>query len=285
MSEWFSGDVTVNGIRMHYYRTGGDKPPLVLSHGATDNGLCWTRLTRALEADYDVIMPDARGHGLSEAPASGYATADQAADLAGLIHALGLRKPSLGGHSMGALTTLRLIADEPDLARCAILEDPPVWITPPTTPPGRESVRDKIRRSVRDAQASDVESTIRRSREHSPLWSDDEWRPWAEAKMQVSRAFMDDLGGGRAITHDWRDLLPLVRCPVLLVTADVDRDAIVTPEAANEAQALQPGLQVIRLRGAGHNIRREQFDAFVAAARAFLATVTRDSATHPTYAS
>jgi len=33
MSNWFSGDVDANGVRIHYYRTGGEKPPLVLSHG------------------------------------------------------------------------------------------------------------------------------------------------------------------------------------------------------------------------------------------------------------
>ena len=88
MPEWFSGDVVANGLNIHYARTGGDKPALVLSHGATDSGLCWTRVARALEADYDVIMPDARGHGLSDAPPSGYASRDRAADLASLIDAL-----------------------------------------------------------------------------------------------------------------------------------------------------------------------------------------------------
>ncbi|TMF04127.1 MAG: alpha/beta fold hydrolase, partial [Chloroflexi bacterium] len=67
MSDWTSGDVNSNGIRIHYTRTRGHKPVLVLAHGATDSGLCWTRLARELESDYDVIMPDARGHGLSEA--------------------------------------------------------------------------------------------------------------------------------------------------------------------------------------------------------------------------
>jgi hypothetical protein len=57
MSNWFSGDVDANGVRIHYYRTGGEKPPLVLSHGATDSGRCWTRVARDLESDYDVIMP------------------------------------------------------------------------------------------------------------------------------------------------------------------------------------------------------------------------------------
>ena len=55
MAQWQSGDVTANGIKVHYTRTGGDKPPLVLNHGATDNGLCWTPVATALEAEYDVV--------------------------------------------------------------------------------------------------------------------------------------------------------------------------------------------------------------------------------------
>src|SRR3982074_2513917 len=102
MTHWFSGDVITNKIKIHYYRTGGDKRPLVLSHGATDSGLCWSRVARTLESEYDVIMPDSRGHGLSDAPETGYSSADHAADLAGLIRALGLEQPAVGGHSMGA---------------------------------------------------------------------------------------------------------------------------------------------------------------------------------------
>ena len=82
MSKWTSGDVVANGIKIHYNRTGGDKPPVVLAHGFTDNGLCWTRAAQVLEQDYDVIMYDARGHGFSDAPESGYSTEDHAADLA-----------------------------------------------------------------------------------------------------------------------------------------------------------------------------------------------------------
>ncbi len=32
-AHWREGDVLANGIRHHYYRTGGDKPPLLLPHG------------------------------------------------------------------------------------------------------------------------------------------------------------------------------------------------------------------------------------------------------------
>ena len=92
MHPWPEADILSNGIRLHYYRTGGDKPPVVLCHGWSDYGLSWSVIARALEPDYDVIMVDARGHGLSDAPESGYASEDHAADIAGVIQALGLIK-------------------------------------------------------------------------------------------------------------------------------------------------------------------------------------------------
>ena len=40
-SDWLPGDVIANGIKIHYYRTGGDKPPFVLAHGFSDiRALC-----------------------------------------------------------------------------------------------------------------------------------------------------------------------------------------------------------------------------------------------------
>lgn len=279
MPEWFSGDVVANGLNIHYARTGGDKPALVLSHGATDSGLCWTRVARALEADYDVIMPDARGHGLSDAPPSGYASRDRAADLASLIDALGLRRPAVGGHSMGAATTLRLIADYPDLASCAILEDPGFRSSEPGPPrPGQPAPRTALRTLVLDAQSDGLEATIARGRASSPAWAEEEFEPWAAAKLQVRRAYLDD-STAHSSGEEWRELLPRVRCPVLLVTSDPELGGIVTPEAARAATELLPWLQVVRLRGAGHNIRREQFEPFVRAVRDFLAVnATLDSA-------
>lgn len=58
-------------------------------------------VVRAL-ADFDVILPDARGHGWSSSPKNGYLYRDLAEDVVGLIEALGLNGPMLVGHSMGA---------------------------------------------------------------------------------------------------------------------------------------------------------------------------------------
>jgi pimeloyl-ACP methyl ester carboxylesterase len=65
MIEWAGGYVNSNGLQIHYYRTGGDKPQVVINHSAGDDGLCWTHVVKELEKDYDVILPDARGHAKS----------------------------------------------------------------------------------------------------------------------------------------------------------------------------------------------------------------------------
>jgi N-formylmaleamate deformylase len=104
MTNWTSAVCEANGIGIHYLRTGGSKPSLVLLHGLTGSGACWSPLARALEAEFDVVMPDARGHGNSSIPLNGYHYEDHARDVVGLIQALGLNAPFLLGHSMGGMT-------------------------------------------------------------------------------------------------------------------------------------------------------------------------------------
>src|SRR4051812_40372919 len=127
--DWHTGFVETNGLRLHYTRRGGDKPPIVLAHGVTDAGPCWTPVADALAAEYDAIMVDARGHGHSDAPEGGYGPADQADDLAGVITALELERPAVLGHSMGAATALVLAGAYSDRVGAILLEDPPAWWT------------------------------------------------------------------------------------------------------------------------------------------------------------
>ena len=135
LPHWTQNDLLVNGVRLHYYRTGkGDKRPLVLVHGFSDNGLCWTPVARDLESEYDVIMPDMRAHGLSERVQPSEKV-DMAADLAELIRTLGLRSPVICGHSMGAMVTYQIGVRFPELASALVLEDPPWWLPEPEQTP------------------------------------------------------------------------------------------------------------------------------------------------------
>jgi N-formylmaleamate deformylase len=121
--DWQSGYVETNGLRLHYTRTGGEKPSIVLAHGITDAGPCWTPVAEALATEYDVIMVDARRHGRSGAPGRGYGPAEQAQDLAGVITGLELNRPAVLGHSMGAATALVLAGAHPNLPGAILLED------------------------------------------------------------------------------------------------------------------------------------------------------------------
>ncbi len=40
MTTWISGTCETNGINIHYLRTGGAKPPVVLRHGLLGGGAC-----------------------------------------------------------------------------------------------------------------------------------------------------------------------------------------------------------------------------------------------------
>ncbi len=265
MSNWFSDFVATNDIRIHYHRTGGDKPPLVLAHGLSDAGLCWLRAARALEQDYDVIMPDARGHGHSDAPQSGYSPLDHAADLAGLIEALALEKPALAGHSMGADTVAAVAAHYPELPGCIILEDPPWRGQDGSTPPAE--IRREWQQYLVDHKAMPHEELIGLKKQESPTWNELEFGPWSDAKMMANLTVLQYIGS----SGNWRDTVAKITCPALLVTADPEAEALVTPEVARFVAETNPNFQVIRLHGAGHSIRREQFEPFIDAVKAFLA--------------
>lgn len=266
MSTWTTGEIAANGVRIHFTRTGGSKPPVVLVHGFTDAGPCWTPVAQALKDDYDLIMIDARGHGHSDAPEAGYTLVEMARDLQGVIVGLGLRRPAVMGHSMGGGITLALAGLYPDLPGAIILEDAGP-LHPEDFPhrlPGRnpgQMLLERLQNKTRD----DLIAEQRTERK----WPEAELQPWADAKLRFNprAAALDPTSG-----VDWQELLPCITCPALLITADLDRGAMVTPVRAAEMQQQVPHLQIAHIPGAGHNVRREQFERFMDVVRPFLAS-------------
>ena len=264
---WTSHEITAGGLKIHYLRTGGGGPPLVLAHGATDNGGCWVRLATALADTFDVIVPDARGHGLSDAPEGDYSASTLGNDLASFIEALHLDRPLVGGHSMGANTTLALIANHPRLARATFLEDPVFRMEPAASTQEIVSRRARMREEAHARASIGHEGIVAQGRARNPLWDDVEFDNWATAKMQVRDAFFTAIPEA----FDWQGLLGMVECPTLLVIGDPSLGAIVNPDAAGEAEHLCPTLEIAHIPGAGHHIRRDRFAPFLSEVGAFLA--------------
>jgi N-formylmaleamate deformylase len=268
--EWQSGFVEANGIRLHYTRTGGDKPPLVLAHGVTDDGLCWSPVAEALAAEHDAIMVDARGHGRSDAPERSYGPAEQADDLGGVIMSLGLDRPAVLGHSMGAATALVLAGVYPDLPGAILLEDPPAWWTDRIDLPGERERRARMKEQASGQKQKTREELIAGQRAEQPGWSDAELEPWADAKQRFSPNVLTVYDQDNGANIDWRTLLARITCPALLITADPERGAIINEESAVALKALVPHLEIANIPGAGHNIRRDQFARYMDVIGAFL---------------
>jgi pimeloyl-ACP methyl ester carboxylesterase len=265
MASWYTGDTVVNGVRLHFTRTGGNKPPVVLAHGFSDAGLCWTPVAQALEADYDLVMVDARGHGFSDAPETGYTLAQMAGDLRGVIAGLGLVRPALIGHSMGGGITLALAGLYPDVPGAIILEDAGA-LEASDFPRRQQGEENPFLARLTRLQAKTHDELIAEIRASSG-WPEGELRPWADAKLQFNlRAAQLDPTEGTS----WAELMPRITCPALLITADLDRGALVRPEMARAMQQQVPQLHIAHIPGAGHNIRREQFDRYIAVVRSFL---------------
>jgi N-formylmaleamate deformylase len=269
---WTQADVDVGGgVKLHYHRTGhGDKPPIVLTHGFTDDGLCWTPVARALERDYDVIMPDMRGHGLSARVKPGDQV-DMAADLAGLIRALRIKDPILCGHSMGAMTTFQAAVRFPSLARAVVLEDPPWWMDPwPARSP--QAVDNPFVAWAKSLPSLNLESLMEGYRKDHPDWPDDLVRAMCGSKKRLDPNIVEAMAPhmNRAEGH-WTGTIGALRCPALVITADPALGGIVTPEVAAKASALNFRVSVVNVPGVGHLIRFDAYKAFMTALEEFLA--------------
>jgi pimeloyl-ACP methyl ester carboxylesterase len=275
MAVWQEGTIETNGINLHYIRTGADKTPIVLVHGLTENALSWSRLARRLEQTYDFIMYDARGHGLSDKPETGYTPLDHMQDLAGVIQGLGLHRPIVMGHSMGAITASWLSAEHPEMVRATILEEP-VWRWPKQAEQSADEKRRiyenwRVRLEMRK-MLSTAESYTRGRRER-PLWSTEDHDADVPAKEQVSMQALEYI-----LHHEqtWAQQVAKFQSPVLLIYGNNELGSIVGPDIAAEARRINPLVEPRQIASAGHAVRRESFDEYVAVLREFLAYIQRN---------
>ena len=108
-----------------YYEEHGRGPALVLAHGNACGVRSWDPQLRVLTDHYRVIVYDARGHGLSEAPreASAYSQQHMVDDLCGLMDHLGLVTAAVGGLSMGGNVVLNFAFAHQERVSALILAD------------------------------------------------------------------------------------------------------------------------------------------------------------------
>lgn len=261
---WAGVEVDAGDVSIHVHRAGNrNRPSMVFAHGFTDSGRCWSRVVDALGDRYDMALVDARNHGRSGTAVGG--TELQAGDLAAVIGALDLGRPTVVGHSMGASSAAVLAATRPELVSQLVLEDPP-WQreTKVGDEHGQRRLSD-LRSYLASLIAMSEAELIELGRTQHGDWDDEDLAVWREAKRQLRK----EAGLGLAL-GDWRRFAKQISCPTLLIRGQVDRGGMVTPQVAIEAASLCSQLESRPVAEAGHNIRRENLPGYLEVLTAFL---------------
>lgn len=214
--------VETNGIKLHTLDHPGAAATIVLMHGLTANAHAFEGLVAA-GLPYRLISVDLRGRGLSDKPESGYSMADHAADIVGLLDALGLEQVVLGGHSFGGLLTCYIAANYPQrVTQCIVMDAG--FLHP--------NVRELIKPSLdRLGQTVPSWETYRDAMKSAPYWRGF----WNEQVEAYYRADVEVLADGsvqprsrpeaiaeavdKALAEPWYDILAQVQQPAMMLHA------------------------------------------------------------------
>ena len=110
----------INGIEM-YYEVHGSGEALVLLHGFFSTGDFWNASIEVLSSQFQVIVPDLRGHGKSTNPLEHWTMEQSARDIFALLDHLGIENVRSIGFSTGAKTLLHMATQNPQRLKAIVL--------------------------------------------------------------------------------------------------------------------------------------------------------------------
>jgi pimeloyl-ACP methyl ester carboxylesterase len=114
---WRHRFVAANGARFHVAEAGSG-PLVLLLHGFPEFWWAWrAQLVALAEAGYHAVAMDLRGYGASDKPPRGYDTPTSAADVAGVVRALGAQQAAIVGHDWGAWIAWSMPGLQPRVTR------------------------------------------------------------------------------------------------------------------------------------------------------------------------
>ena len=259
-TSWTDGICRANDINIHYLRTGGDKPTIIALHGLAGNGTCWSPLARSLEHQYDIIMPDARGHGMSSAPLHGYTYQDHANDVIELIRTLGIKSPYLLGHSMGGMTAA-MVASRLGSSISGIILADPTFISPEWQ---NEVYKSDVVEQHRQMLKSTKEDLFKAAKAKHRYRASVIIEHMIEARLQTSVNAFEVLVSPNT---EFDELIRNIYVPALLVLGS---EGIVSADTARDLHELNPDLEYKLIPDVGHGLPYDEPARLAAAVDAFL---------------
>jgi 2-hydroxy-6-oxonona-2,4-dienedioate hydrolase len=146
-------DLLGKEIRQTYYQAkgvrtrvleAGSGPPLIFLHGTGGHADCYTRNIAAHAEHFHVYAVDFVGHGYSDAPDLPYGVQDFVHHLRDFLDAVGAKRASISGESLGGMTGAWFAATYPERVERLVLN---TGILMPLEEQGRKDVADVLERS------------------------------------------------------------------------------------------------------------------------------------------
>jgi pimeloyl-ACP methyl ester carboxylesterase len=243
-----------------YYEDHGAGQPVVLIHGYPLSGRAWDKQVPVLlDAGYRVITYDRRGFGQSSQPVVGYDYDTFAADLNTLLEHLDLRDAVLVGHSMGTGEVTRYLGryGSARVAKGVLVSPiPPYLLQAPGNPDG---VPPSLFDGFAAAAKADTPAWMKGFLDNfynidtlrGTLVSDQAWQAsWNLAVTASATAAVACIG---TWTTDFRDDLPEIHVPMLVVQGDADQ-VLPIDKTGQRLPALIKDVQLIVVEGGPHAI-------------------------------
>ena len=253
------GQENSSDIEIHYEDHGAGQP-VVLIHGYPLSGRAWDKQVPALlEAGYRVITYDRRGFGQSSQPVTGYDYDTFAADLSMLMERLDLHDAVLVGHSMGTGEVTRYLGryGSARVAKGVLVSPiPPYLLQAGDNPDG---VPQALFDGFAAAAQADTPAWMKGFLDNfynfdtlrGTLVSDQAWQAsWNLAVTASATAAVACIG---TWTTDFRDDLPKIDVPVLVIHGDADQ-VLPLDKTASRLPALIKDVQLIVVDGGPHAI-------------------------------
>ncbi|RMF78780.1 MAG: alpha/beta hydrolase [Chloroflexi bacterium] len=277
-THWQAGTVVAeDNTSLHYTRTGGDKPRLVLLHGVQVSSLSWTRTAQALEAAYDVVMPDFRGHGRSGRIEGDVSAKTLVDDIIVVINALELESPFVIGHSMGADIAGRLAAVYP--LRAVVLVDPALQHFPAAAlmdtdapPVWMQGLLDTLQSLKILPHAERMLAGLRLLPPGHTIDNPVDYVCFVEGQAQFDTNFFRSMHKIGYLFED-TDTIRQNTCPMLLLTARPTMPGANIEAGVAAFTQNWNGSRHIHFDDSGHAIMFDQFERFVEVVTDFLETV------------
>ncbi len=240
-----------DGTRLPYVESGSRSGvPVVLLHAVGESWRSWSRLLGCLPADLRALAMTQRGHGDADKPAQGYRLGEAAADVVGVLDAVGIDRAVIAGTSSGGLVAQQVAADRPDRVTALLLVGSPHslrGVPAPAWVRGADALTDPVPRSF--ARAS-VES-FAVGRILPPDFVEQMVEDAARLPAGVWRAVVTELLEAEPPSETGR-----VAVPTVVLWGDRDE---VLPRADQERMVASiPGAELRVYEGTGHLVLWEQ---------------------------